>query len=147
MSGKGQFIVFNKKTKEVHTENEEMKEFSTYVDARVVRITLNDQTKETDKYGITYRATDWGVAYYTGDFNIQTRPFPKKRSSGVFEVLKITKVYLDGKTEIKEIKNIRAGLSVVAKAANDRRTLNINHKTGIIIRRKSLGETKMTKQA
>ncbi len=71
------YLVINMETKEVYQRNGRAAEFGTFHQARVVRITLNDQTKERKGYawgmgeGWTERKKDWQVVK-TADVTIKT---------------------------------------------------------------------------
>ena len=71
------YLVINMETKEVYQRNGRAAEFGTFHQARVVRITLNDQTKERKGFawgmgeGWTERKKDWQVVK-AADVTIKT---------------------------------------------------------------------------
>ena len=71
------YLVINMETKEVYQRNGRAAEFGTFHQARVVRITLNDQTKERKGFawgmgeGWTERKKDWQVVK-ASDVTIKT---------------------------------------------------------------------------
>lgn len=126
------YLIVNMETKEIYQRNGIKAEFGTYHQARMIRITLNDQTKERKGFGWgmgqgwTERKTDWQIVI-ASDVSINTvlKEVNLKMESGVYQRSKEPVHYASG--DFKAIK--RAPQTGRSQAKQDNR---INELTIIV---------------
>jgi len=97
------YLIINMETKEIYQRNGVKAEFGTFHQARMIRITLNDQTKERKGFGWgmgqgwTERKTDWQIVIASDvSIKIVLKEVKLKMANGAYQKSKEPVYYASG---------------------------------------------------